>query len=123
MNNWTISSNLQPFQVTNPSLNINLKNTSEPRIKRKGERGSPCLKPLFGVNKPKGLLLIKIEKEEEDMHNLIQFIQIGWKPSLSMMARRNSHSILSKAFFMSILINIKLPLPFFVFERVKKLMC
>jgi hypothetical protein len=46
-------------------LNINLENTYKPRINRKGERGSYCLKPLAGENKPKGLPLIRIGKEDE----------------------------------------------------------
>jgi hypothetical protein len=44
-------------------LNINLENTSEPRMKRKRERGSPCLKPLARENIPNKLPLIRMEKE------------------------------------------------------------
>jgi hypothetical protein len=40
--------------------------TSVPKIKRKGENGSPWRKPLDGVNFPKGEPLSKIEKEEDD---------------------------------------------------------
>jgi hypothetical protein len=32
------------------SFSSNLEKTSEPKINRKGERGSPCLRPLLGVN-------------------------------------------------------------------------
>jgi hypothetical protein len=53
------------------SINNNLERTSMPRMNKKGERESPCLRPLLRENKPKGLPLIKMEKEEEEMHNLI----------------------------------------------------
>ena len=89
------------------SLNNNLERTSEPSINRKGERGSPCLRPLLGENKPKGLPLIRMEKEEEEIHNLFQVIQKEWKPNLT--ESKNFHSILSKAFSMSKLRNMKTP--------------
>ena len=57
------------------SLNSNRERTSEPMININGERGSPCLRPLFGENKPKGLPLMRMEKEEDEMHNLIHLIQ------------------------------------------------
>jgi hypothetical protein len=44
MNSRVVSVYLETFNVTKACfLNINLENTSEPMIKRKGERGSPCL--------------------------------------------------------------------------------
>ena len=95
-------------------LNNNLERTSEPRINKKGDRGSPCLRPFLGDNKPKGLPLIRMEKEEEDMHNLIQVIQEEWKPNYFITKRINSHSILSKTISISKLRNMK-PLPFFCF--------
>jgi hypothetical protein len=65
----------RPLRFPNASsLNSNLESTSDPMMNRKGERGSPCLRPLFGENKPKGLALMRMEKEEEEMHNLIQLI-------------------------------------------------
>ena len=36
-------------------------------IKRKGEKGSPCLNPLVGEINPYGLPLMRMEKEEEEM--------------------------------------------------------
>jgi hypothetical protein len=54
------------------SLNSNLERTSEPKMKRIGERGSPNLRPLSGKNLLKGLPFRRMEKEEEEMHNLIQ---------------------------------------------------
>ena len=87
--------------------NNNLERTSKPMMKRKGKIGSPCLKPLSGEMHPKGLPFNKKEKEAEMMHNLIQFIQIGLKPSLPRIARMKFHSILSKAFSISNLRNIK----------------
>ena len=97
------------------SLNNNLERTSEPRINRKGEKGSPYLRLLLGENKPKGLPLIRMEKEEEEMHKLIQVIQEEWNPSCFITERIKTHSILSKAFSMSKLRNMK-PHSFFCFE-------
>jgi hypothetical protein len=61
------------------SLNNNLERTSKRKINRKLERGSPCLRPLLGENSPKGLPLIRMEKEEDEMYNLIQLIHEEWK--------------------------------------------
>jgi hypothetical protein len=61
---------------TTSSLNKSFERTSEPKMKRKGDRGSPYHSPLAGENMPKGLPLISIEKEEEDIQILIQFIQV-----------------------------------------------
>jgi len=49
-----------------------LERISEPRIKRKGDRGSPCLRPREGKNLPKGAPSSRMEKEEVVMHCLIQ---------------------------------------------------
>jgi hypothetical protein len=53
------------------SLNKSLDRTSEPKMNKKGERGSPCLRPLLGGKCPKGLPFIRMEKEEEEMQILI----------------------------------------------------
>jgi hypothetical protein len=90
-------------------LNISIEKTSTPKIKRKGERGFPCLNPLPGKKKPKGLTFKKIEQEVEEIQILIQDSQRGLKPSFSKMAIRNLHFILSKAFSMSIFMNIYPP--------------
>jgi hypothetical protein len=43
---------LRPFKLPFiSSLNMSLEKTSTPKIKRKGERGSPCLNPLPGEKK------------------------------------------------------------------------
>jgi hypothetical protein len=107
MDGWGIYGDFKPFDV-----NSNLERTSVPKINRKGERESPCRRPLLRQNRPKGLPLIRMEKEEEKMHNLIQLIQEGWKPNFFITNKMNSHSILSKAFSMSILRNMKPPFPF-----------
>jgi hypothetical protein len=65
------------------------------------------------VKRPKGLPFIRMEKEGEVMQIHTQFVQVGWNPNLAIMARRNSHSILSKAFSMSILRAMRPPLPGF----------
>jgi hypothetical protein len=76
-------------------------------MKRKGERGSPYLSPLSGENLPKGLPFRMMEKEDEEMHSLIQLTQVGRKPSFSIIDKMKTHSILSKAFSISILRNMK----------------
>jgi hypothetical protein len=76
------------------SLNISLENTSEPRMKRNGDRGSPCRRPLAREMIPNGLPFNKMEKEAEEMQALIYAIQDGQEPSFSMIASSNPHSIL-----------------------------
>lgn len=58
------------------SLRSNLERAYNPKIKRKRDRGSPCLRPLAEQNFPNGLPVMRMEKEGEDMHILIQFIQV-----------------------------------------------
>jgi hypothetical protein len=94
---------MEPFLS---SLNISLEKTSTPNMNKKGDRGSPCLNPLSGAKFPKGLPFKIIEKEVEEMHSLIQESQEELKPSFSMIERIKGHSILSKAFSLSILRNI-----------------
>jgi hypothetical protein len=56
---------------TASSLNNSLDRTSALKINKKGERGSPCLRPLLGEKNPKKLPLIRMEKEEEEIQILI----------------------------------------------------
>jgi hypothetical protein len=67
--------------------------------------------PLPREKKPKGLPFKRIENEVDEIQILIYESQIGLKPSFSKMAIRKLHSILSKAFSMSIFMNIKPVLP------------
>jgi hypothetical protein len=97
------------------SLKMILERISEPRIKRKGERGSPCLIPREGKNLPKGTPSRRMEKEEVVIHCLIHWIHMGWKPSKDKIFNKNSHSKESKAFSMSSFKAICPPLPFFCF--------
>jgi hypothetical protein len=97
------------------SLNKSLDKTSAPKMNKKGERGSPCLRPLVGEKSPKGLPLMRMEKVEEEIQTLIQLIQEEWNPSLLITERMKSHSILSKAFSMCKLRNMKPHFPFFCF--------
>jgi hypothetical protein len=83
-----------------------------PRMNKNGDSGSPCLRPREGVNGPKGDPLMRMEKDVEEIHFWIQFIQIELKPSLVRIYNKNPHSILSKAFSTSILTAISPPLPF-----------
>jgi hypothetical protein len=101
------------------SLNKSLENTSEPRMKRNGDRESHCLKPPAEEMIPKELPFSKMEKKVEEMQVLIHAIQVEQKLSFSMMTSRNPHSILSKAFSMSIFRNKKPPLPFLLLKECK----
>jgi hypothetical protein len=58
------------------SLYSSRERASEPRINKKRERGSPCLKPLPGENMPKELPLIRMEKEIEDMQVSIHLVHV-----------------------------------------------
>jgi hypothetical protein len=66
--------------------------------------------------RPKGLPLIRMEKDGKVMQIRIQLIHVEWKPNLAKMAKRKFHSIQSKAFSISILIAIRPPLPFLAFN-------
>jgi hypothetical protein len=59
------------------------------------------------VKSPKGYPLIRTEKEVEETQILIQLAQVGWKPNLSIMVNKKSHSIRSKAFSILIFIAIR----------------
>ena len=50
------------------ALNIILLNTSVTIVNRKGDRGSPCLNPLFALTHPLAFPSTKIVKETEDSH-------------------------------------------------------
>lgn len=50
------------------SLSINAKRISDPMIKRKGSRGSPCLRPWVEENFPNGGLSNETEKDVVDRH-------------------------------------------------------
>jgi hypothetical protein len=107
---------MQPFLS---SMNDSLEKTSEPKIKRKGDYGSPCLNPLSEEKKPKGLPFSKMEKEAKEMQVLIREIQIGLNPNFSKIANRKFYSILSKAFSISILRNIKPHFPLLGLKECK----
>ena len=56
--------NLNPLILFDmASLSISFDRTYDARTKRKGERGSSYLSPLLDLKNPKGLPLIKTEKE------------------------------------------------------------
>ena len=71
------------------------------RMKRKGERGSPCLIPLEGENVPAGDPLRRIEKKAEETNDKIHLIQTWEKPKAIKIPHRNCQLALSKAFSMS----------------------
>ena len=54
------------------ALNNNLFRTSATKVKRKGEKESPCLKPLEALTQPFAFPLTRIAKLDEDKQPLIQ---------------------------------------------------
>jgi hypothetical protein len=66
-------------------------------MKRKGERGSPCLIPLEGEKFFEGTPLIRREKKTEEVKFKIQETQLWLKPNARSIARMYSQLILSKA--------------------------
>lgn len=77
------------------------------KMNRNGERGSPCLMPLDGLKVEDGIPLRKIKKKEEDMREVIHWIQVGLKQKPLRFSLMYCQLILSKDFdmfhFMSIL--------------------
>ena len=65
------------------ALIIILLRTSATKVKRKEEKGSPCLKPLVALTQPFTFLLTMIAKLVEDKHPLIQDLHFGLNPFLS----------------------------------------
>ena len=51
------------FMPEDSSSRMSLDRTSEPRMKRKGKRGSPCIRTRLGQNLPKGKPSNRIEWE------------------------------------------------------------
>jgi hypothetical protein len=70
------------------------------------------------------LSLIRIEKEKEDIRDSIKPIQVSLNPNFLMIAGKNFHSILSKAFYIFILRNINpfWAFPFLVLESMEQFM-
>ena len=66
--------------------------------KRKGERGSPRLIPLEGLNGREGIPLMRMEKKEEDMSLITQHTHICEKPKADSIFRTYNQLSLSKAF-------------------------
>ena len=69
--------------------------------KRKGDIGSPCLKPLVGVIWPLGFPLILIEYVTEVTQSIIVFTHLAENPIFSMISFKHPHSTLSKALLIS----------------------
>ena len=57
-----------------------LENTSIAKIKRKGERGPPCLRPLELWKKPVEVPLIRTKNRNEDIHHFIHLTHFAPKP-------------------------------------------
>jgi hypothetical protein len=53
------------------------------RMKRKGERGLPCLIPWEGANIAEGDPLMIIEKKVEEVRDIIHLIHQGEKPKVN----------------------------------------
>ena len=78
-----------------------LESTSIVKIKRKGERGSPYLRPLELAKKLAEVSLIKIETQAKEMHHLIHLTNLALKLIFSMTTIKNSQFTWS-FFFLSI---------------------
>jgi hypothetical protein len=72
--------------------------TSTTKLKRSGERGSPCLSPLPVTKKFSIALLSLTPTEPFVVMALIQAITLGQKPVFWRMSKRKTTSTLSKAF-------------------------
>lgn len=77
-------------------------------MKRKGDNGSPCLRPFVALIflLGQGWPVIIIEKLEEDIQPLIHLHHVSLNPLTLRVRWRKSQSILSKAFSISILTTI-----------------
>ena len=71
------------------------------RRKRKGERGSPCLRPLEGCIKPFGSPFTNIEYMTVFTHTMIRPIHCSQKPIFLIKFSKITHSTLSYALLMS----------------------
>ena len=98
-----------------------LDSTSAPIIYKKGERGSPWQRSLEDLKFPKGLPFIRKEKDGMDMHWLTQLIHIELKPWRQRTLSKKDHSIVSKAFSVSILRAIRPTNPLFLFSLCSEL--
>ena len=117
MNGRVVSGYLEAFNETKACL---FEHQSREHFKTQNEKEMGKRIPLPQSSReiiPNGLPLMRMEKEEEEIHDSIQPIQVSLNPNFFMMANKNCHSILSKSFSMSILRNIKPPLPF-IFLKV-----
>ena len=68
--------------------------TSKHRINKDGEIGSPCQRPLIGLNLPYEKPLKKMENEIEDKHYAIQLIKTFEKPNSLRIVNIKDHSTL-----------------------------
>ena len=76
-----LAQGLVPLILPAPSsLSKNLDKTSCPRMNKYGESGSPCLKPLLGLNRSVLPPLTKTSKDTELMQVRIQLMNIVLNP-------------------------------------------
>jgi hypothetical protein len=73
-------------------------NESMARIKRKGDRGSPCLRPLLCLICAPFLPFSLTADEDDVTIRLIQFLHFGRKPFLCNNSNRYSQEMVSNAF-------------------------
>ena len=85
---------------------MDLLSPSAIKMNRNGESGSPFLMPLDVLKVEIGVPLSRIEKKEEDISHIIQWIQVGWKPNALRVSLMYFQLILSNAFDMSNLMSI-----------------
>lgn len=95
-------------QMESAAWVINLLRQSTIRMKRMGESGSPCPRPLVAKNVTLGLPFTKIEKFVDDLNPLIHLLHRSPKPFASRISFRKSQSTLSNAFSISSFMTITL---------------
>jgi hypothetical protein len=80
-------------------------NESMARIRRKGDRGPPCLRPLLCLNQSPLLPFCPTADGDDASIRLIQFLHFGGKPLLCNSSSRYSQEMVSNAFVISSLNN------------------
>jgi hypothetical protein len=100
------------------SLNSNLKRTSEPKMKRKGEKGPPCLRPLSGENLLKGLPFWRMEKRRRGDAQFDPINPGGMETKFLHNSQDENPLYFIKGFLHVHIEKHEASFPFFVFERM-----
>lgn len=69
-----VAGNFNSFNLFSLALEIDLPKDSYIMMKRKGYKGSPCLKPLEELKKPSGVPFTSTENSDIEIHSEIKLI-------------------------------------------------